>query len=45
VVYARNLADNGTFVTNAGQSGIWKIQVSLSGLNGTINFRVQKRTP
>ncbi len=45
VVYVRNLADNGTFVTNAGQTGTWKIQVSLSNFSGTINFRAQKSTP
>ena len=45
VVYTRNLADNGTFVTNAGAAGTWKITVSLSNFDGTINFRVQKRTP
>ena len=45
LVYVRNLGDNGTFVTNAGQAGTWKVQVSLSNFNGTINFRAQKRTP
>ena len=45
LVYTRNLAENGTFVTNAGVAGTWKIQVTLSGLDGTINFRVQKSTP
>lgn len=44
-VYTRNLADNGTFVTNAGATGAWAIEVSLSGVNGTANFRVQKHTP
>ena len=45
IVYTRNLADNGTFVTNAGAAGTWEIAVSLSNFDGTINFRVQKRTP
>ena len=45
VVYSANLANNGTFITNAGVAGTWKIQVALSGLNGTINFRAQKHTP
>ena len=45
LVYSRSLGENGTFVTNAGVAGTWKIQVSLSGLDGTVNFRVQKRTP
>jgi len=43
LVYSRNLQDNGTFVTNAGSTGTWKISVALSGVHGTINFRVQKR--
>jgi hypothetical protein len=45
VVYTSSLAANGTFVTNAGVAGSWKIRVSLSNLDGTLNFRVQKRTP
>lgn len=45
VVYTSNLATNGTFVTNNGTTGAWTIQVALSGVNGTVNFRVQKRTP
>ncbi len=45
LVYTRSLGENGTFVTNAGVTGTWKIQVSLSNLDGTLNFRVQKRTP
>jgi len=45
LVYARSLADNGTFPTNAGVAGTWKIIVALSNFDGTINFRVQKATP
>ena len=45
VVYGRNLAENGTFITNAGAAGTWKIRVALSNFEGSINFRVQKRTP
>jgi len=44
-VYTSNLANNGTFVTNAGTTGAWTIEVSLSGVNGAVNFRVQKHTP
>jgi len=43
-VYSRNLADNGTFPTNAGTTGAWTIQIVLANMNGTINFRVQKKT-
>ena len=42
-VYSNNLSQNGTFVTNAGTTGNWTIIVSLSNLNGTLNFRAQKR--
>jgi len=42
-VYSNDLSQNGTFVTNAGTTGGWTITVSLSNLNGTLNFRVQKR--
>ena len=42
-VYSKNLSENGTFVTSAGTTGGWTIIVSLSNLNGTLNFRVQKR--
>jgi hypothetical protein len=41
-VYTLNLADNGTFATNAGASGDWTIQIVLSSMSGTLNFRVQK---
>jgi len=44
-VYVRDLTQNGTFVTNAGTSGAWKIEVTLSKVSGAINFRVQKHTP
>ena len=43
-VYSRNLADNGTFPTNAGTTGAWTIQIVLSNMSGTLNFRVQKKT-
>jgi hypothetical protein len=41
-VYMANMSANGTFVTNAGTTGAWTIQVTLSNFSGTINFRVQK---
>lgn len=45
LVYARNLGENGTFLTNVGAAGTWKIAVGLSNFDGTINFRAQKHTP
>ena len=41
-VYTGSLADNGTFASGAGASGNWTIQIVLTNMSGTINFRVQK---
>ncbi|MHB1193988.1 MAG: hypothetical protein ACYC6F_13180 [Longimicrobiales bacterium] len=41
-VYARSLAENGTFQTTAGTAGNWTVTVTLSEVNGTLNFRLQK---
>jgi len=41
-VYSRSLTETGTFVTTAGTTGAWTIEVALSGTSGTLNFRVQK---
>ena len=41
-VYTRNLADDGTFPTDAGVAGTWIIRIAVSNMDGTVNFRVQK---
>jgi len=41
-VYARSLADNGTFSTTTGVAGTWSLRLVYSGASGTVNFRVQK---
>jgi hypothetical protein len=41
-VYARDLSGTGTFVTGAGVPGNWQIEVRLTNVTGTLNFRVQK---
>ncbi len=41
-VYSNDLSANGTFITTAGATGNWRIEVSLTNLTGTLNFRVQK---
>lgn len=41
-VYQGSLAETGTFQTTAGVAGDWTIRVELSGMSGTLNFRVQK---
>ncbi len=44
MVYSRDLSANGTFQTTpVGTTGAWRIEVFLSSLTGTLNFRVQKR--
>ncbi len=43
-VYTRSLTDNGTFATSTGTTGAWRINLALSGVSGTLNFRVQKKT-
>ena len=39
-VYSGSLDQDGTFTTNAGAAGGWTIDVVLSGVDGTLNFRV-----
>ena len=42
-VFSNDLTANGTFMTGAGTTGNWTIEVVFSNVTGTINFRVQKR--
>lgn len=42
-VYSADLKSTGSFQTATGATGTWHIQVVLSGVSGTLNFRVQKR--
>jgi hypothetical protein len=44
LVYDRTLADGGTFVSSVGVAGTWTIRVILDNLDGTLNFRAQKKT-
>ena len=37
-VYARSLAENGTFATGVGTTGTWTIVVMLDQVSGTLNF-------
>jgi len=43
-VYSGDLKNTGTFVSSVGASGTWRIEVRLSNVTGTLNFRVQKRS-
>jgi hypothetical protein len=40
--YSADLKANGTFTSVVGTSGAWTIDVVLTNLSGTLNFRVQK---
>ena len=41
-VYSRSLAENGSFVTDAGTAGDWTVRVTLDSATGAVNFRLQK---
>jgi hypothetical protein len=41
-VYSRSLAQTGSMQTDAGTAGNWTIRISLDGMSGVLNVRVQK---
>lgn len=41
-VYSRSLTSTGTFPSSSGNAGTWRIEVVLSNVSGTVNFRVQR---
>jgi hypothetical protein len=41
-IFGRSLAGSGTSTTPAGASGTWSIIVQLDGVDGAINFRLEK---
>lgn len=41
-VYSADLKANGTFTSLQGTAGAWSIDVALTNVNGSLNFRVQK---
>ena len=43
-VYSGDLRNTGTFLSSSGGSGTWRIEVRLTDVTGTLNFRVQKRS-
>ncbi len=45
VVFSSDLTENGTLVTSDGTAGNWTIIVVLTNVDGTLNFRAEKRTP
>lgn len=42
VLYQSGLQANGTFHTQKGTTGAWQVEVELTKVTGTLNFRVQK---
>ena len=43
-VYSRTLTSTGTFTSSSGTAGTWRIEVRLTDVTGTVNFRVQRGT-
>ena len=43
-VYSRALTSTGTFKSSSGTAGSWRLEVRLTGVAGTLNFRVQRGT-
>ncbi len=43
-VYSNDLSATGIFVTRAGTSGTWTIELVLSNVSGTLSFRVQRKS-
>ena len=43
-VYSRSLGDNGTYQTTVGEASAWSMQIVLTNITGTLNFRAQKKT-
>lgn len=43
-VFRGDLGENSTVATSSGVAGTWQIQVVLSGVSGTLNFRLEKTT-
>lgn len=41
-VYTRSLRSTGTFASARGTAGQWRIDVQITDVTGTLNFRVQK---
>lgn len=41
--YQTDLRQNGSFITGYGDTGWWRISISLENFSGMIDFRVQRR--
>jgi hypothetical protein len=42
IVYSRNLAQDGSYTSESGATGQWRVEIEMSKCSGTLNFRVQK---
>jgi hypothetical protein len=43
-VFRGDLSENSTVATSSGVAGTWQVQVAMSGVSGTLNFRLEKTT-
>jgi len=41
-VYSKSLGANGTFQSNSGTAGTWRVHLDMVSARGNVNFRVQK---
>lgn len=45
LVYSEDLSVDGSYASAAGVAGDWSIRVEFTQMQGTLNFRTEKRTP
>ena len=44
LLYSKNLAEAGTFDSDAGLAGGWAIRLDMNGVSGRFNFRIRKKS-
>lgn len=44
-VYSQDLEVDGSIATSAGAAGDWEVRIVFADMTGTVNFRLEKRTP
>ena len=44
-VYSQDLSVDGSFASELGVSGDWRVRVEMTAMTGTLNFRAEIRTP
>jgi len=43
VVYSTDMKTTGSFATNPGQPGVWRVMVTLRNFSGLFDFRLQRK--